>query len=106
MSKIYVIAGNMFEAERWIKDHLEKRSLNGETTLSRSEYVYVRDPSILRGIKNPSGYFVGSWRKRSDIYEVVLTILSRTHHDKKTSMVSNLWRVWYALVASAEDQNT
>lgn len=98
MSKIYVIAGNMFEAEHWIKDHLEKRSLNGETTLSRSEYVYVSDPNTLQGIKNPSGYFVGSWIKRSDIYEIVTVLMLRTHQPNK-----NLQAIWDALVASPED---
>jgi len=39
--KKFVVAGNHVQAEDWIKKDLEKRAMRGETTLSRSEYVFV-----------------------------------------------------------------
>jgi hypothetical protein len=75
MSKIYVIAGHVSEAEYWIKSNLEKRAMSGVTTLSRSDYVYVSEAVRLRGIRDPHGVFVGSWKNRQDILEIVETLM-------------------------------
>lgn len=73
--KKFVIAGNHVQAEVWIKRDLDKRVLRGETTLSRSEYIYVVDASQLRGYKNPHGVFVGTWKERWDIKDIVETLM-------------------------------
>ena len=75
MNKIFVIAGNKYQAEVWIKQDLEKRSKSGTTTLSRSEYVYVDDATRIRGIRDPHGVFIGTWKERWDIQEVVETLM-------------------------------
>lgn len=89
MSKIFVIAGNKHQADDWIKKNLEKRAMSGETTLSRSEYVYVDDASRLRGYKDPRGVFIGTWRERWDIREVVETLLVQSVHVNPT-----LGKIW------------
>lgn len=75
MSKIFVIAGSYFQAEEWIKSNLEKRSNSGVTTLSRSEYVYVSNASDIRGYHNPHGVFIGTWKERHDIREIVQALM-------------------------------
>lgn len=89
MSKIFVIAGNKYQAEDWIKKNLEKRAMSGETTLSRSEYVFVDDASRLRGYRDPRGVFIGTWRERWDIREVVETLLTQSIHVNPT-----LGKIW------------
>lgn len=78
--KTYVIAGNAFQANDWIKSNIEKRISGGETTLSMSEYTYVSDQKQLFGIKDPHGVFVGTWRDRIDIYEIVQTLIWASVH--------------------------
>jgi hypothetical protein len=69
--KIYVIAGNKEQANSWIKSNLDKRMKSGETTLSWSDYVYLDSPLKLRGVQDPRGVFIGTWRDRPDIEELV-----------------------------------
>lgn len=69
--KIFVVAGTREQANDWIKGNLQKRQIQGETTLSWSDYVIVNDPVKVRGYQDPHGVFIGSWRDRPDIEEIV-----------------------------------
>lgn len=81
--KIFVIAGNRQQADQWIKTNLEKRSKSGSTTLSWSDYVVVSDVNKLRGIQDPHGVFIGTWRERLDTYEIVQTLIYNSVHVNK-----------------------
>lgn len=71
MSRKFVIAGNREQANAWIKNDLTKRQNAGETTLSWSDYVIVNDPIKVRGVRDPQGVFIGTWKDRIDIEEIV-----------------------------------
>ncbi len=68
---IYVVAGNHEEAYQYINRKLEERIRNGEPVSKVDDYSYVRDAMMLRGISNPRGVFIGSWRQRKDIRDIV-----------------------------------
>lgn len=80
MSKKFVIAGNHEQAKHWINNHLKKRQAAGETTLSSSEYVIVHGSDVLRGRGEVHGVFIGTWRERKDIEEII-EILTRINGD-------------------------
>jgi len=88
--KTFVIAGNHVQAEVWIKKDLEKRMRRGETTLSLSEYVYVDDAVRLKGISNPHGIFVGTWKERWDIKDVVETLMIQSTHPN--TALAKVWK--------------
>ena len=95
MSKIFVIAGNRAEAESWTKQHLDKRWNLGETTLSMSEYLIVNHPISLRGVKDPHGYFIGTWIERVDLEEIFRTLLlCHIISDKTHRTINQLWGEW------------
>jgi len=71
MSKKLVIAGTTHQARDWIIQDLERRERAGETTLSLSEYTIVHRADQLRGLRNPDGVFIGTWRERRDLVEIV-----------------------------------
>ena len=75
MNKIYVIAGTAREATEWMKNNLQKRILNGENVIGMSEYAYVTGVDTLRGIRNPHGVFIGSWKERLDIFQIVEALM-------------------------------
>lgn len=89
MSRIFVIAGNRQQADLWIKNDLEKRKNSGVTTLSWSDYVVVSDVSRVRGVKDPRGVFIGTWRDRVDIKDVVEALLTQSVHVNPT-----LGKIW------------
>jgi hypothetical protein len=90
MNKIYVIAGTAREATEWMKNNLQKRILNGENVIGMSEYAYVTGVDTLRGIRNPHGVFIGSWKERMDIFQIVEALmLSSIHVNPALSKIYN-----------------
>jgi hypothetical protein len=90
MNKIYVIAGTAREATEWMKSNLQKRILNGENVIGMSEYAYVTGVDTLRGIRNPHGVFIGSWKERLDIFDIVQQLmLSSIHVNPALSKIYN-----------------
>ncbi|MFZ9457155.1 MAG: hypothetical protein ACO27B_07045 [Ilumatobacteraceae bacterium] len=65
-NRIWVIAGN----ESQFHDYVRNKPLNGDT-----KYSYVYRPETLRGFRDPHGVFVGSWRTRPDIIDIVETLM-------------------------------
>lgn len=83
MNRIFVIAGDNRQAAYWIDQDMMKRAAAGEIP-RRTDYCYVSGEDKLRGCRNPHGVFVGTWRDRSDIIEIVnlLLIQSEYKNDK------------------------
>ena len=81
--KTLVIAGNAHEANYWIINDLGKRYPTN-TSLSMSDYVLIRTADDLRGMKDPTGIFVGTWKQREDIFErlnmLLVNMIDPTKH--------------------------
>ena len=89
---IYVIAGTADEAYNYINRKREerKRISNGETVRSISEYSYVHHVNVIRGIRNPTGVFVGTWRERKDIFDIVAVL--RQSQDVPNKTLREIWQ--------------
>jgi len=73
-NKIFVVAGNYEQYKDWVK-----RNLAENTSISLSNFVYVNGPEVFRGFNQVHGYFVGSYRTRPDIREIVWEIRRINH---------------------------
>lgn len=62
MNNIWVVAGNFNEFERY---RLEK------VMTPNTDFFYVSNANSLRGQRNISGVFYGSWKDRKDIDELI-----------------------------------
>jgi hypothetical protein len=65
MMKTLVIAGNYDQANIWMHAR-QKRTVT---------HTVVHNADQLRGMRNPSGVFVGTWREREDIFEILNMLL-------------------------------
>ena len=65
MMKTLVIAGNYDQANIWM--HARQKQTVTHTV--------VHNADQLRGMRNPSGVFVGTWREREDIFEILNMLL-------------------------------
>lgn len=92
---IYVVAGNHEEAYQYINRKLEERIRNGEPVSKVDDYSYVRDVMMLRGISNPKGVFIGSWRERKDIREIVEQLMLQ--QDVGNPALRKIWDEIYKL---------
>lgn len=73
--KVYVVAGNHNEAYEYINRKIAERISNGETVSKIGDYVYLDKVNRLRGVSNPHGVFVGTWRDRPDILDIVFELI-------------------------------
>jgi hypothetical protein len=80
MSKTYVVAGTYHEAQEWIAKNYQERVAIGDKQASTRDYFYVSKAEDLKGIQNPHGVFVGNWRGRPDIKEIVQGLMLRSAH--------------------------
>ena len=79
MAKIFVIAGNSSQAIKWMKGNNQKRWDNGDTSATLSDYVIVENPTIMTGHRNPHGVFIGTWKDRPDIMDIVMALMNATY---------------------------
>lgn len=94
-SKTYVIAGTRQEADYWIAQKIQSL-ISSSTNLmyvARSNYIYVDSPIRIRGIQDPHGVFIGNWKLRADILEIVQTLIyASTSTNKQLHDIHNSLR--------------
>lgn len=71
-NKYFVIAGNRSEYMEFV--HKKVNELIHSTTISFSDFVYVDNADSLRGYSDPRGWFVGSWREKRGINEIIVQL--------------------------------
>jgi hypothetical protein len=71
MNKIYVIAGTSSQAFEWMRNHAMKRFDSGDTSVSLTDYVIINSEDQMRGLREVHGFFVGTYRGRKDLQEIV-----------------------------------
>ena len=76
--KTFVIAGNWNEFTNYTRDKVLDK-----------HYVYVSCPETLRGHQDIHGVFIGTWRERKDIVEILDAILTRTNN---TDVIKDLYK--------------
>jgi hypothetical protein len=90
VSKTLVIAGNTFESHYWIVQDLGKK-YPSNNSLSMSDYLIVHHPDQLRGMRDPTGIFVGTWKQRPDIFELLnMLLVIMTHNNSKHKIIQDL----------------
>lgn len=76
--KTFVIAGNWNEFNYYGRDKVLDK-----------HYVYVSSPDTLRGHQDVHGVFIGTWRERSDIVEILDAVITRTTN---TDVIKDLYK--------------
>jgi hypothetical protein len=85
--KTFVVAGSYYQASEWIKkDRFKHNKLV-------TDYVYVSSVTDLRGYQNPHGVFIGTWRDRPDIRDVVEALIIQS-----VLPVPKLREIWGELI--------
>ena len=82
----YVIAGNFEQYRAFVK---KKTAEALDQKLEYPNPNYVSGPEVFRGVRNPKGYFIGSWRQRKDIREILNLLLYCTDDTTKRNILYN-----------------
>ena len=82
----YVIAGNYNEYLEYAK----KNALDYPEDKRR--ILFVVDRETFRGVENPQGVFIGTWRKRLDIEHVLHAVYVATKDKEKSRKIRDLFK--------------
>lgn len=83
---LFIIAGNRKEYQQWVKKQLINRS-----ALCSKTMLFVEGPHTLLGWRDISGYFVGSFRDRDDLEEILIRLAAS--NSKSIGYYSELLRL-------------
>jgi len=78
--KTLVIAGNYDQATIWMHAR-QKQTVT---------HTIVHNVDQLRGRRDPSGVFVGTWRERADIFEILNMLLVQMIDPSKHKIIQDL----------------
>jgi hypothetical protein len=87
--KTLVVAGTHHEANYWIIQDLGKK-YPFNISLSMSDYIIVHNAEHLRGMRDPKGIFIGTWRNRKDIFEILNMLLVQMTDQTKHKIIQDL----------------
>ena len=86
--KNYIIAGNHAQYKDWLRTKI----------LSPSTHVYVTNPDTLRGVRNPHGWFIGTWHDRDDMEQIFQVLLRATDITTESHRrINAIWGEWNLL---------
>ena len=78
--KTLVIAGNYDQANIWMHAR-QKRTVT---------HTIVHNVDQLKGRRDPSGVFIGTWRERADIFEILTALLTQMSDPVKYKIIQDL----------------
>lgn len=88
--KYFVICGTRQEFNEFIQSKALDLFGQGDTSVSLSQFVYVNSSDQLVGRVDPHGWFIGSWRDRSNIHEILHVLRTRYLREKMPESVREI----------------
>ena len=84
----FIVAGNYTEYIKHVNQHCMKYDL------STTQVIYLDYVSMLKGAKkilDPDGIFIGTWKNRQDIREIVFELFALTLDSKKCDILTKVY---------------
>lgn len=70
-----MIAGTRSEYMAFVHKKVNELFNCGQTSITFSHFVYVDSVDNLKGYSDPKGWFIGSWREKKGINEIMVQLL-------------------------------
>ena len=88
IDKYFIVSGNHAEYKDWVnKNH------NFYPDNNLHDFIYVHSLIVFRGYANPHGFFIGTFRHRADLRDIVLTIIMCSHdmsNQSKAKLINSI----------------
>ena len=85
--KHFIICGNHNE----FKEFVNKKLSSLTESFRFTDFVYVTGPEIFKGYSNPHGWFIGTWRERSDMREILDVLCTQYHNEPVPQSIIDAW---------------
>ena len=86
--KHFIICGNHNE----FKEFVNKKLSSLTESFRFTDFVYVTGPEIFKGYSNPHGWFIGNWRERSDIIQILSVLVSQYKNEPTPQSLMEIGR--------------
>ena len=86
--KQFVISGTRAEFDNYRDRKYQEKVLAGEK-VKLHDWMYVHNEIVLRGFVNPHGVFIGTYRQRPDILDIVRALMMQS--SETNPVVEKLW---------------
>ena len=90
--KYYVIAGTYDEYTEFAKRKTKEYYETGFTSASLSNFIYVDIFEKLLGVRNPSGFFIGTWKNNPNIEKIMIQLAGAITDSKRQQVIRDLWK--------------
>ena len=84
--RYFIVAGTEAEYRRWVMSNVFRFPAS-------TDFMWVYGSVVFRGYANPHGFFIGTFQDRSDLYEIVSTIIMCSHDMTKQAKSELIRRV-------------
>jgi hypothetical protein len=81
--KYFVVAGHRYEFDVFVNKKCHTFYSHG-LVKEPSQFIFVSDVTKLKGHYNPCGWFVGTWRERKDIKDILYQLIFCKSAHKRT----------------------
>ena len=85
--KHFIICGNHNE----FKEFVNKKLSSLTESFRFTDFVYVTGPEIFKGYSNPHGWFIGTWRERLDMREILSVLVTQYHNEPTPQSIIDAW---------------
>jgi len=84
----FIVAGTHAEYKDWLRQNRSRFPAN-----NINDFIWVHGSDVFRGSANPHGFFIGTFRSRPDLYDIVQTIILCSHDMTKQTKSDLIHRV-------------
>ena len=84
--RYFIVAGTHVEYKDWVMSNVFRFP-------QATDFMWVHGSVVFRGYANPHGFFIGTFRSRADLYEIVSTIIICSHNMTKQTKSDLIYRV-------------
>ena len=76
--RFFVVCGTRQEFQEFITRKAGEMWIEGHTSVGMSNFVWVKDRNQLMGIRNPHGWFYGTWYDLPDLQDIMTQLIIST----------------------------
>ena len=85
-ARYFIVAGTHAEYQSWVMSNVFRFPQS-------TDFMWVQSSVVFRGYTNPHGFFIGTFRYRADLHEIVQTIIMCSHNmsnQDKTKLIDSI----------------
>lgn len=76
--RFFVVCGTRQEFQEFITRKCTEEWTAGNNSIGMSNFVYIDNALKLKGIRNPHGWFYGTWYKLEDLHNILVQLMVAT----------------------------